>query len=834
MKRIARLLLVCLLVAALAGCEKEPIQTEETTATADVGTTPSETEKETLTEETLEVVTVSLPESETEESESASVTTEGESETVTESQAATETEESETETVIENEPITLPVVIMGADLKAAADAYVAVGGDRFSKTELSEDRSYVSMYGQDGAREHFFIPYENGKVVGKYVVIKYRYGADNPTTPASKIEIFTSGTAEKPNPNCKFYAPVVTDGEWHVLILDLSRVQDPGMSDRVMSDANGNYTVKFFRLDPMNYPTTAADRFDLAYVAVSNSLANIYRYVGLTDAEAYLYNDRNAEPTLVDVADIPELDETDAPVEEEIEIDLFISESKADLAYRRGDGFKYVQYNNKKVALFEGACAYYEKKGYQKYCENTVGEMQSVTYTKGETVITLLFSGVTGDLGFTYGEGKLPKQVTAYTAVGETTVTQLDTRNEDGNGMAYIIRLADGSFILIDGGYAETTDAAYKKLVELNGGSEEDIHIRAWLLTHSHGDHFGNFKEFSGKYAGRVKLDAVLYAPTHKISGQDPYFVTQLPDHVKRFEGAALCSIAGGMVFTFADVELEVLLTAEQIYKNGDPGNYNESSVVFRIQNDSGSMVFFGDAGEHCAAWLCENYGEALKGDMAQASHHGLETGTIAVYDLIKPSTVWWPCAEFLLSQERGTYKQALLSAEYAEEHILHGYGDATRPLSYKPAVEHLSLMPRSAGLVTSSAQAVNVRLEDGVLKFDVPAGEAADPYIWFSLKRVSTESYNAIRIVVDAADLKGGNPELRITTANQSAGSFVGTKVESLKQQGAAEGRMTLIVYLGDREDYTRNISSIRLDLGNPGETVEIYSIDAFWIDVD
>ncbi len=842
MKRIAIILMLCLCVGLFAACGGEPVETESESGTAQEFTTPQESESES------ETASTTTRESETEfDTESETVTTEGATETISETESTTKetvlTETSESETVEpeaeseeEAQAFRLPVVISGVELKAAADVYVAVGGDRFSKTELAEDRSYVSMYGQDGAREHFFIPYENGKIVGKYVVLKYRYSADNPTTPAGKIEIFTSGTAEKPNPNCKFYAPVIADGEWHVLILDLSEVQDPIMSDRVMPDANGNYTVKFFRLDPMNYPTTASDRFDLAYVAISNSLANVYKYVGMNDEEAYLYNERSADPVLVNTAEIPELDETDTPPEEEIGVDLFISDDKADMIYRRGDGFKYAQHNNKKAAVFEKACEYYEKKGYQKYCENTVGEMLSVTYTKDETVITVLFNGAKGELSFVYGEGTLPKQVTEYTAVGETTVTQLDTRHEDGNGMAYIIRLADGTFLLVDGGYAETTDATFAKLVELNGGSEETIHIRAWLLTHSHGDHFGNFQEFSAKYADKVKLDALLYAPTHKIAGQDPYLVTKLPDQVKRFEGAELCSMASGMVFRFADVQLEVLLTAEQIYKNGDPGNYNESSAVFRIQNESGSIIFFGDAGENCAGWLCESYGEALKSDMAQASHHGLETCTIAVYDLIKPSTVWWPCAEFLLSQERGTYKQALLSSDYAKEHIFHGYGDVTRSLAYKPQVAYLSLFPKSASVVTGSSNVTNIRIEDGVLKYEVTGdAETPDAFVWFKAKASTTE-YNALRIVVDANACIGGNPELRITAGNQQSGSFAGTKVESLKPQGVSDGeKMTLIVYLGDREDYVRNLTSLRFDLGGiSGQTVSIYSIEAFWIDVD
>jgi hypothetical protein len=247
-------------------------------------------------------------------------------------------------------------------------------------------------------------------------------------------------------------------------------------------------------------------------------------------------------------------------------------------------------------------------------------------------------------------------------------------------------------------------------------------------------------------------------------------------------------------------------------------------------------MIFLGDAGMNASNFLVSTYGDALKSDMVQVSHHGCENATAELYDMIAAHTAFWPCSEGLMATYRGEkVKQHILSAEYTVENLLHGYGDITRPLSYKSSIELFSIMPRSASVVSTSSHAGNVRYEDGVLKFDVTGtGEKLDPYITYTLKNVSTEKYNAIRIVVDSNATKSSS--IYFTTGGDPVGKFVAEKAQGFGVMGEGiDGKTVLVGYLADVDGYTGKFSSIRLDFGHEyGQTIEIYSIDLFYIDVD
>ena len=447
------------------------------------------------------------------------------------------------------------------------------------------------------------------------------------------------------------------------------------------------------------------------------------------------------------------------------------------------------------------------------------------------------------------GADALPDANSDYKAIyGKTTITQ--NYSPQDNGMCYFIKLADGSFIIVDGGYAEgyiddgvhKDDAVrvYNTLVDLNGGSE-NIHIRAWLITHSHGDHYQVFRYFANNYTQNVTLDTLLCSPAAeyingvKVTGYDRYLTDSVQADAKKL-GADVAYVRTGMSFKFVDITFEMLLTPEQIYKTGDTGNFNETSVVSRIKNADGSMIFLGDCGKHASDWLVNTYGSALKSDMVQMAHHGCETATASLYDNIAAPTVFWPCnLNLLMSDRGGLVKQHVLDAEYSKEHLLHDYGCVTRTLGYIPQTEYKSIMPKDTDQVAGSGWTENIRLEDGVLRYDVKSGGSGtpDPYVYFNVD-INASQYNAIKLVVDPADIK--NAVVFFTYGT----SFVGGQERGFRAQGLCaedDDKMTIILYLGNvstfKEDTT--LTKLRIDLGDTvGETIDIYSVEAYYVDVD
>ena len=522
--------------------------------------------------------------------------------------------------------------------------------------------------------------------------------------------------------------------------------------------------------------------------------------------------------------------------------------------YTSGDGATTWHHSNVVMTDYEDICSYFERKGYTEYCENTVGELVSVTYTAAnDSVATVTYNGGVGEMYVTTsnsGASGLPSADSSYIRVNETTVTQ--SASTQDNGMCYIIKLADGSFVVIDGGYAEgyVNDGVHKDdaknvfetLKSLNGGSD-DIYVRAWLITHSHGDHYQVFRYFANNYSAYVSLDTLLCSPAARyyngveITGYDRYLTELAAADAKKL-GASVAYVRTGMEFSFVDTTLEILLTPEQIYKDGDTGNFNETSVVSRIKNEDGSMIFLGDCGKHASEWLVESYGSALKSDMVQMAHHGCENATAALYDNIAAPTVFWPCNLSLLMGDRnGVVKQHVIEAEYSKEHLLHDYGRITRALSYRPNTEYKNLMPTSKWSITGSGWTENVRLEDGVLRYDVKSGGSGtpDPYVYFNVN-LDTTQYNAIKLVVDPADIKGAVIYYMLTGDS----GFAAGKDRGFRAQGTcAEGddKMTIILYLGNISTYTEGtkMTKLRIDLGDTvGETIDIYSVEAYYVAVD
>ena len=71
----------------------------------------------------------------------------------------------------------------------------------------------------------------------------------------------------------------------------------------------------------------------------------------------------------------------------------------------------------------------------------------------------------------------------------------------------YVIRLADGTFIVHDSAYDDavsTADAIYNVLRTL-APDENNIVITAWITSHPHGDHMYGLKQFSLKYASFIR-----------------------------------------------------------------------------------------------------------------------------------------------------------------------------------------------------------------------------------------------------------------------------------------------------------------------------------------
>ena len=231
-------------------------------------------------------------------------------------------------------------------------------------------------------------------------------------------------------------------------------------------------------------------------------------------------------------------------------------------------------------------------------------------------------------------------------------------------GMSYVIRLGDGRFILIDGGfiYDSDCDALWETLVAQAEGTTPVI--AAWVLTHQHEDHFHCFLRFMEKHEKDVILEKVLFNfPAHDDFEHYPELArdnSKLPNsrgYVKIPELYAWVEKCGILQFTphtgqkyrIGDAALECLASMDDtihVTQNG-----NATSLVLRMELGGQVILWTADAG--CSyAKLAERYGHYLKADILQIPHHGFQSGKaeseILTYDLVDAPVCLLPASRYV------------------------------------------------------------------------------------------------------------------------------------------------------------------------------------------
>ncbi len=228
------------------------------------------------------------------------------------------------------------------------------------------------------------------------------------------------------------------------------------------------------------------------------------------------------------------------------------------------------------------------------------------------------------------------------------------------NGAGFVFTMPDGSYVIIDGGYGVDTDTLYRYLRANNKRADGEILIRAWMITHYHEDHYGNFVNFAKSYAKAVKLEyfvANFDGGEQCISPQDRERVNSV---VPGFEGVKYIVPQVGQVMYFGETKFEFLHTQERLYPNYRRSDANDHSLVAKVTFRGKTFMMMGDA-YPIISGIDAEYGSYLKSDFVQAPHHGMGGTSNRFYDLVDAdyafiNTSTEHLAERLASKDYGNY----------------------------------------------------------------------------------------------------------------------------------------------------------------------------------
>ena len=146
--------------------------------------------------------------------------------------------------------------------------------------------------------------------------------------------------------------------------------------------------------------------------------------------------------------------------------------------------------------------------------------------------------------------------------------------------MAYLLRLSDGIFIMIDSTFGEYDEASHiYSLMKAQNETDTLPTVAAWFFTHPHGDHTHGFINMSRSHADKIKVERVIYAfPADMCEKTHDH--ARFLDAISRF-GAETVTPHRGDVLKFSDAEFNVLFTEED---NGiRPLNVNETSLTMKM-----------------------------------------------------------------------------------------------------------------------------------------------------------------------------------------------------------------------------------------------------------
>ena len=310
---------------------------------------------------------------------------------------------------------------------------------------------------------------------------------------------------------------------------------------------------------------------------------------------------------------------------------------------------------------YESYCKKLESEGFKLYMQNTIADNVHKAYTSADRMLYVYYVPVESSVRivscpagkYNLPEYTTPESVPSYETIAEPTITQMSLSYSAGNfGLCHIITLADGSFIVYDGGGNSNNDYVqlYNTLNSLNKRSDGKIVIAAWILTHEHWDHYTNFSTFCKNYSSKVKLEG-MYCNTpsgsYAYNGYNPnyYMTNDFANLSGTLGGVKKYIVHTGMKFYIRNACVEILYTQEDLHPT-KLYYFNDCTLVSRVTIGGQTITYLGDVRYEGSDVMCERYKKELKCDIVQVSHHCYDVGTEALYKLLDPQTCLWPTSK--------------------------------------------------------------------------------------------------------------------------------------------------------------------------------------------
>lgn len=378
--------------------------------------------------------------------------------------------------------------------------------------------------------------------------------------------------------------------------------------------------------------------------------------------------------------------------------------------YNAGDDCTELIFTDMTADTYKAYLTKLAASGYSEYTTHQMAGNLFATYNSDEYTITAGYYDYENSIRVLFEPKAEPvglESENKYTVVTTPQITMLglEYKASDGsyasNGLCVLIRLSDGRFVVVDGGFNRANTAtnllnAMREQSKEYASKMSDITVAAWIITHSHGDHNGllngKYDSFRGITVERILVNYMANSERLKAINSSEYGGNWSSNEgggyantytAAKVLGASLRKVHVGQVYYFADMKLEVLYTLES-YAPKTCNAMNTTSLIMKMTIGDTVYMSTGDATGPAFDICNKMYGDYMQCDIVQVAHHGYttwgnDTATAKAYGYMNAATVLWPQGLTAYPNYKDkSYNAALFKvSNYKEVYVAGSEGDS-------------------------------------------------------------------------------------------------------------------------------------------------------------
>ncbi len=341
---------------------------------------------------------------------------------------------------------------------------------------------------------------------------------------------------------------------------------------------------------------------------------------------------------------------------------------------------------------FETCCKKIADSGFSLFAENKVGSNIYRTYS-GKITVHIYFCADENSMRIVADPytDKFDTAPDLRRRTHQTTFWQFEVDHSLIDcGMCYVVRCCDGSFFVVDSAhpYSVNDDIRLPEfLTALNGGKKPTV--AGWFFSHGHSDHIGKFMDILEYHRNELDIETVYYnfVPTdhrdsHCWDESEKQMIHRFESLMDKNPDIRKIRLHSGQKFFVRNLEFTVLCTHEDIHPN-PLCDFNNSSIALMLSSQGSKVLLPGDCSAESDKVLVRRWGDLLKCDVVQMSHHGHSGTSPEFYRLANAECALFPITEIKFDEELPRQEANRTAIELCKEYHIASNGTVKIDLPY-------------------------------------------------------------------------------------------------------------------------------------------------------